>query len=459
MGRRKNTAANVFNEPSPGDDLYDDDEVLEPGEPRTRQVEVNSVTRRRYIEEEPLQTQLIEDTVPAPADPFAMFSEVLTADQTARIRLWFLPFYEIDGKASARNPEGRRYLATIDYDPARPDLVLEQVRARLPQGGTVQLELTVDGKLHKRGLLQVMPTPLSINSVNTGNPAPASPTVQVVSPGTDPLAMMRSQIDFAKEFINVAKDLMPQPAAPAAAPAVERPLNDRLLETLVVKAFEADKVPADRFTEVLTALSGGKQEPGLIQTALETIGPHLGTFLTQIGSGVNAWLLRVASGGAAAPVTATLQPTAASSPAAAAEPGQLAPDPAQHAYMRTVNRLVDDMLEHVACVNRGALGIDPYSAAESVADLLNRFPQHEVILSTVRAMLAVDTTPEQVIELCSMLFVESPAYPYLIEAKSNNAAREWVGALQIAAREILAGEENADERPIENESEPAHAEA
>ena len=407
--------------------------------PPTKTVEV--IERHSYMKEVPVEDvnaiSATKDEEPQAPDVFAMFNEIVSANQSALLRIWRLPNYDIDGRTSM-NATDREYCGSVSYN-ADNAILLDQISGRVPMGGMVQLELFADGAIRKRGLLKLIKKADAINPAYTGQGGPSLVINQPqASNGArlNPSETVRDTLGLLKDMGEVMKTFMPVPVVPAAAETPEpAPLKDRLLEGILVSAFKGDNVPGDRFDKVLEVLAGGKSEPSWIDALVSGVAPHIGPVLNQIGPGLNALLMRLATG---APVEASSVPVQTSSSGALSEgasQAESAPDPVQRAWQRVLFRLLDDMWEHVEAVNRGALGISVTSAAEAIADLADRFQDNEQIMGTIGQMLSLP--PEQVIEACALM-VPPALTERIIGMKSSAAALAWLVELQVTTREILA---------------------
>jgi len=441
MGRAK-AAKNELTPELPPDD------VLEaPPRPRTRDVQVNQVTRRQYVEQEPLEPgddddtggemQVLEDD--AWADPFAPFSEIVGAGHgDATIRIWRLPRYDIDGKTAMRSTE-RIYSGSVPYSADNP-FMLDLIQSKVTDGGMCTLELIGEGgRVQRRGLLRVAPT--------APPPAPTTPAavaapvvVQPAAPAIDPLMVVKQHAESFVAVANVIKQLQPEyPPAPAAQVEPAQP-KAQLFEAVLVEMVKSQK--PDSLERVADLLSGGR-DSGWLETTIKEVGPHVGNFLTQIGPGVNMWLMRMAGGQpqsvAAAPAV-SLADAGTASPGAAGAPPM---DASERAWRRVLFRLVDDLLENFALLQAGHLGLDVHSAAEAVADLAGRFAGNQQIIATIEQLLTI--APAAVIDACCLM-TPPQVGERLLPLKEHPPSLDWLTELQTEVRAIQqqSGEPDAE---------------
>ena len=435
MGRQKKTDTA----------LPSDEEVLEapPATPRTRNVEVNQVTRRRYTEQEPLEDdasemEVVEDE--AWADPFGPFNEIVGAGAgDATIRIWRLPRYDVDGKTAMRTTE-REYCGSVPYSPDNA-FVLDSIQARVPKGGMCTLELIGEGaRVQRRGLIRIASTEPATPPATSNGQNPI--VIQPAAPPVDPFATVKQQAESLVAVADLLRKLQPEPP-PAPAPlqietAAVAP-RQQLFETVLVEMVKSSK--PDSLDRVADLLSGGR-ESGWLETTIKEVAPHVGGFLNQIGPGLNMWLMRMAGG---QPVAAPAGVATSSSPA----PAGAAVDPSERAWRRVLYRLVDDLLENHGLLQTGQLGLDIHSSAEAVADLAARFAGNQQITATIEQLLTL--APAQVIDACCMMITPQLA-ERLVPLKEHEASKTWLLELQSQVREIQ--NESAPESP-----EPAAADA
>lgn len=185
-----------------------------------------------------------------------------------------------------------------------------------------------------------------------------------------------------------AKIVGNSPAAPQAAPApvaVEKPLEDRLLETVIVKALEkGDDSTLDKVLDVLRPT----KEPSLLERLGEFVSPMLPA-VAEIAK--NLILSRQQQ-----PMpTSTSESTAANPNSTTAQgesiPSRLAPqmpvDPAQRAWQRVFQRMVEDCLD----------GASVFASVSAIEDLETRFPQFGPMIDGL-----VNSQPQEILSLASI---------------------------------------------------------
>lgn len=420
-------------------------------ENKTRQVKVNAFERREYIEEEP-----IVSTDPAADvfsdDPFAEFNQIVTDNKQATVHIWRLPNYEVDGRTSPNGTE-REYCGSIIYQQG-DDTLLHQIQQRVPMGGVVSLELKQSGQYQSSGLLKIIRPP----NVPMATQQHGFPPITINQPNPQhviakPFEGVKEAFSLLREMGETMKAVMPlPPIIPAATNGAEQQpsIKDRILEGVIIKAFEGDKVPSDRFDRVLDVLGGGgRNEPGIVESIVQGVAPHLGTFLQGISSGLNALLMRLATG---TPVVEATVSSQTASIAGALTEGQQRPtepiDPAEYAWQRTLGRILDDLFEHVSAIVQARAPVDVHSSAEAIIDLGSRFQANEQITATIDQLLTLP--PDQVIDLCTTM-VPGKIQPHVAELKKSQAAILWLVELQNETKAILA--DNQGESTSENETE------
>jgi hypothetical protein len=412
------------------------EEVLDEA-PRTRPVKVSSVTREEYVREDPVIDPedeagvILEDE--APPDLFSTFNEIAQNNQNSLLRIWRLPNYDIDGKSSTRSTE-REYCGSVEYDASAASLI-DQIRGRVPEGGMLTLELFFNGGVRKRGLLRVKP-----QAQAAGTATQHGASVVINQPANDaaisPVEMMREQMKLAKDLVSMARDLQPPAPTINVGGATESEANttqDRLLETVLIKALERDKTPIDRVLEVLSGR--GAKEP----TLMETLAPIIGEVLKAFAPTINAAIQRnaaAAAPGHAPPAAAPQLATPAGGPVAAP-----AVDPVNRAWFRVVLRMLEDCTEHVELSKVSGDRISVIPSAEAIADLAGRFP--EQLTPTIQTLIT--STPENVLELCAMMLDAGGQEHIRNNLMPYPAAAAWIAELQTECTRIF----NETSEPID----------
>lgn len=415
-----------------------------------RVIEEHSYEKEVPIIEEAVAAKEEEPQVP---DIFSTFNEIVSTNQSAILRIWRLPNYEIDGRASTYATD-REYCGSVPYS-ADNAALLDQIQGRVPIGGMLQLELFADGAVRKRGLLKLIKAPQAINPTY-GNgqqgthlvinqPAAATVPQQQVSPAE----VMREHMSLAKDLVAMARDLAPP--APTinlgeARQAEEKPMEERLFEAVLVKALESGKTPVDR---VIDALSGRRSEPSTMETILEVVkafAPTVDKVAQEFISMQRQARAQQAQNAAPAPTQLGNLPTepVSAEPVIEGEQQQPSPpvDPVGRAWMRVLYRLLEDCTEHVALSQVSADRISVIPSAEAIADLADRFP--EQLGPTIEQVLAA--TPDDVLTMCGMLLGEAGRAHIEVHLKPFPAAAAWIEELQTTCKNILSEPDESQEK-------------
>jgi hypothetical protein len=420
-------------------------------ETKTRQVKVRTVTNEEYVREEPAIDVEVETEQEEWADPFASFSEIVTDNQQATIHIWRLPNFETDGGRTSPNGTVREYCGSVIYR-ENDDTLLHEIQQRVPLGGVVSLELKQGGNYQKSGLLRLAKPPGVATS--NGQHSQAFPPITINQPAAqqapmaDPMLAIERQAETFLKVAEVIKKLQPEPQAQVVNSNgdVEPPtMRDRLLEGVILKMVESPK--PDSLERVADLLAGGRQETSWTDTIIAALAPAVPEILRTIGPGLNALMLRFASGGqqtSPQPVTATSsgvqEPPPAQPQLTGEQPASPAPppmSPVERAYVKTLMRLLEDCMEHaeVSAVSADRISVTP--AAESIVELVDRFP--EQLNSTVAALL--EAPPLSVFDMCASVI--TPHAAQILALKEKPGAVEWIEELQTETKRILS-ETNED---------------
>lgn len=431
--------------------------VVDEGVPETKTVRVleqHSYTKEVPIIEEATAAIIEEDTQP---DIFSTFNEIVSTNESALLRIWLLPKYDIDGRASIHATD-REYCGSIPYNSDNA-VLLDQIQGRVPMGGMVQLELFANGAIRKRGLLKLIKqaVPISNNYNPPGThlvinqpPAPAG------APATAPMTMVEQAESFLK-VADVIKRLQPEQVQSVQRETVDdpsRPIGERILETLTLKALESDKVPIDR---LLDAIGGGRKEPSMWEGVMEVIkafAPTIDKVVSQMMATQAAQQRAIlASQGVQTPAPAqSVGQLGEGAETASNEQGEASQpvDPISRDWFQLIIRMLEDCTRHVELASVGGGGKSVVPTAESVIELMERYPAE--LGPTIAQLLTVE--PMQVIDLCSMMMVEQPQVQAHIERvlKPSTAAVEWITSLQEECKRII---EDAKQEEDDNEDKKA----
>lgn len=418
------------------------DKKVSTSKAETRKVRVHE--QRTYVEEEPIAEDFTEaEFEEIPTNPIEEFLRSIDTDRVLNMHVFALPTFSKDGRFTARHTE-RSFVTTFPFTNEEVENYRQRVQYCVPQGGHFAFELRERGLIVKAWVEQISPAPgYKPAQANNGFGFPPPPVINVNSPEqskpTDSLTMMREQMGLAKDLVAMAKDLTPPPPVVNVGTASDEPapasLKDKILEGVIMTAFKGDSVPADRFDRVLEVLGGGRPEPSWLDSLMSGIAPHLGNILGQVGPGLNAMLMRLATGApveASAP-TPMMATTSGVIPPEQTEQAQV--DPAEYAWRRVLGRILDDVFEHTAAVTQGRLGIDVHSSAEAVVDLGARFSENPQITGVIEQLLGA--SPEQVIALCATM-VPPQVQERVLALAQNGAAVVWIGELQQETKAILS---------------------
>jgi len=430
----------------------------EPAPPAARRVR----TVRTEEFNEPIEVAAVEvEPEPEPEDdyidPFALFGEYVSEPDSCKIHIWLLPHYDKNRKVSA-NGGGRIYRGTIAYEPEN-DSMLEEIQTRVPEGGTVVLELRERGSFKNQGLLHLGAQP-------EGPPPPApGPPPYVPPPGPSAGELFDQQLVMFERFTEAARKMIPPPPTLAVdngkdnkAPTDERPFEDRLLETVVMKALDSDK-PSGTLDKVLDAIGGrGQKAPGFGEQILILLAPALNELAKAAIPFLQSYIATMTQAGApqkpAGPeppaAAAQLPPAQPPSPAAAGGPTAPAIDPVQRNWMRTIIRILENCEEQARVAEADTsieLSVEP--SAIEVAELYFRF--NNELGMTVDAILAAE--PVGVFELCALV-MPAQLHQAIAGLQSQPAAVAWVARLQARIREVIAENQGGDDDEPEPEPNP-----
>lgn len=208
----------------------------------------------------------------------------------------------------------------------------------------------------------------------------------------------------------------PGPSQPQPV-ATEKPLEERLLETVVVKALETNP-DGSTLDKVLDVLGGGKaKEPSL----MESIGEFLKPLVPVVGEMAMKYMMQQQMNQASPQPAQPVQPQAPAQPAH--DPGKLPPAspaqsqllPEQKSFLKLLARIRDDCEDNM-----------PFDGViASVESFEMRYPTHPgvTILQTVApqdilGQIGLEATPERV---------------------------QWILGLQAALKDV----EEEEEQPLE----------
>lgn len=401
----------------------------------TRPVKVHETTRREWVEDKPVEispddVEVIEDETEdeeSEPDLFSTFDEMVELSETAQLRLWQLPNFERDGRASMHGTN-RVYCGQIEYH-AKDAGMLDKVAARVPDGGTVQVQLFVDGRVRRQGLVKLLKTPAAPPNPfiiqTTGNGA-----------GVTPLEIAKQQMSFAKDLYAMAREMMPQQAAAQIAPAEtaatssEPTTGDRLIEAVLLRAIEGN-VPDNRLERILNALTGRAEKPSGFA---DSLAPVIGDLVKHLGPAIGVMAHRWAIAQPGPPLPQAAPATPGAPPGAAPLTPAATPDAA---WVKVVRRLVEDLAD----------GCNPNASAEAIVDLLDRFPQFEPQIEGL-----LNSEPPAVINLCAMVMANPAESQFVSSLQTHPQAIAWVQALQNDVKTILqeSAEDEGEEIPGED---------
>lgn len=406
-------------------------------EPKTRKVRVNE--QRSYVDEEVIEeavdAELVEDTE---INPIQAFLQGIDNSRQLTMKVFLLPNFYKDGKRSIRANE-RPFVTQFPFSNDDIQDYQQRIQQACPSGGMFQIELREGWQMVKIWEEPISQAPGYQPGNNPPHPSTSYPIIvnpamnPQPAPVADPMVMIERQAESFLKVAQVIKQLQPeqQPVPVTVNENPERPLQERLVEGLVLKLVENDKLPGDRLDKVLDAL-GGRPETNWVESLLTAVGPQIGTVLANIAPGINALLFRLAG----SPQTTSPSPVVTATSPGIQQQESLPPDPAQRAWFRVLNRILEDLFYHVECVSSGALGVDVHSSAEAVADLGGRFVEHQQLTTTLAGLISPETTPEQVIDLCAMMVPQGS--DRILALKEMQTAKDWIKELQEETRDIIS---------------------
>jgi hypothetical protein len=419
--------------------------------PQTRKVRVNE--QRSYVDEEiiDIEAEQIAIEEEQPPDPIVEFLRSLDTERVLTLHAFVHPKYEIDGRVGTHAE--RVYVTSFNFTADETETYRSRIQYCYPQGGMFQFELRERGVVLKKWHEKLSAAPGHEAPPKNPFPFPSPPVINIrtpdqkVEPAVSPIQVLKDQFATMKEMVGIVKDLMPP------APVVnvgettngqsngDQPLGDRLLETVLIKALESGKTPADKIFEYLA--NGKREKPGF----MDSLGPVLAEIAKGLTPVLSMGIQQYMRSAGAAQAQAQGQPAPAVSEPAQLEAGSAVPvmpslDPSERAWRRVVQRMLEDCFEHVQIRAASAVdGINVATAASAIVDLLDRFPEQ---LTQVVEML-LQSPAEEVIEMCATL----QPNPQLAEAvktlAQQPAALNWIVELQTETKKIIAEGGEGDE--------------
>lgn len=415
--------------------------------PKTRKVRVHE--QRTYVDEEPVIDVEAEDVIEVEeANPIQAFLSAIDNSRSLTMKVFLLPNFYKDGKRSIRANE-RPFVTQFPFSNEDIQDYQQKIQQACPAGGMFQIELREGWQVVRiweepiaaapgyqepsAATRQQNTYPIIVNPAMNPQPPPAA----------SPVDVMREQMSLAKDLVSMAKDLAP--VAPVvhvgngtSAEPGERPLEEKLFETVLIKALESGKTPIEK---VLDAMSGRRSEPGVMEMVLEVakvFAPTIDRITQEFIAMQKQARAQAPQQAAAAPAnlgTLPAEPVSTES-ATEGEPQspQPAPDPASRAWFKTLVRALEDCTEHVELQKVSADSISVVPAAEAIADLVDRFP--EQLEATITQVL--ETSPEQVLELAAMMLGEQGRAHIEAHLKPFPVALTWIAELQETCKNILS---------------------
>lgn len=382
-------------------------------QPKTRRVSVVQNETRRFVEEEPeandddanddgedLELEPVIET----RDSVQEFLDSITAERAYMMRVWALPTYSADGKASNR-VENKIWVTSFEFGPDETITYSDKVKASHNWASTPGAKTTFFLQVVKRadnGMWCIAkhwaetiaaPLPGYIPPVSAAASAPVGPPPE---PPVKQVETLKEQMSMFREMVGFAKELMPAPPAPVTpqtngtgeSNGERPPIGERILEAGMAAILGRQDTPVDTVVSILSGLTE-KQRPwyeGLFE-ALESFAPYAGAganALLQAGAGwiqMKAQATAIENAARAQAMGATNRPAPAAPaglPAAALpqapapgapvqEPTQPAPDqlnrattaaasaqlnPFQQAWLRVIDFTVTQCAEQVK-ISRG----------------------------------------------------------------------------------------------------------
>lgn len=401
---------------------------------KTRAVAV--VKTERYTDEVPVE-EPAEDEVAVTGEPEQvdlideLFAEV-DASRTMRMYAWCLTEFARNGLRGRRAP-GAAYVCDFPFTETDALTYQSNIQARYPTGGMFYIEVRGDfvdkNGMDRNGVIkswseqiagipgynqpqqqQQGPYPIIVNT-----PPPHERQSQQSQPTTqlNPAEMMREHMLLARDMVTMAKDLMPPPQpininGSDRNAAEDKPIEDKLFETVVTKALETD-TEGKRLDKVLEALGGRRNSGfdwgGMLEGLTKAILPMAMQFGMQYVQAQRG---------------ATISSQPGSDNQQALPAGQPVPvfnvpvDPGERAWFFCVRHLFEN------CTN----GMPARGTANAIIDVLDQYqhlePVVEPVLKAESGELAIDFLT-LVDQRCEQL-------------KQSPAAIAWVAKVQEEAR-------------------------
>ncbi len=426
---------------------------------KVRKVRVHE--QRTYVNEEPIEEEFVEiEAEEIPTDPIADFLEGLDTDRQLTLHVFVHPNFLRDGKIGSRSE--RMFVTSFAFSADEPETYRQRVQYCYPQGGMFSMELRERGVIVKRWEEKLSPVPgYEAPAKQNGYPFPPPPTVSIRMPesqtheAVSPLQVVRDQFGMMREMVSVMKELTPAPPVVNVGETTrnpnvdERPLGDRILEAVTLKALENKDTPIDR---ILDALGGGRKEPGWMETFAPVLAELAKSLAPAISMGIQAYVrnqtmqAQSVQNGQQPPAEGGTNGVPGQAPAAL--PPSPPMDPAERAWRITVRRLLEDCFEHVSISAVSPDGMSVIPASTNIVDLLDRFQNNEQLVAMVQVLLNAD--PAEVVDLCAMLQTDETSFNQVTKLKEAPPALVWLKELQEETKKTLAeGSEGGEDAPTE----------
>lgn len=412
---------------------------------KTRKVRVHE--QRTYVDEEPVVEEMELELEPTPADPIADFLQSLDTERQLTLHIFVHPNFSRDGKVGSRAE--RMFVTSFAFTGDEPETYRQRAQYCYPQGGMFTMELRERGAIVKRWEEQLSPVPGHEPPIKSnGYPFPPPPTVSIRMPETqqphiepvNPLQVVRDQFGMMREMVSVMKDLSPAPPVVNVGEqqrlADERPIGDRILEVVTLKALENKDTPIDR---ILDALGGGKREPSWIESLMPVVVELAKAAGPALSVGIQMWMRNQAM--AAQQIIHVGPPAESGTPnGVGTTPAALPPsppmEPAERAWRITVRRLLEDCFEHVTISAVSPDGMSVIPASTNIVDLLDRFQNNEQLVTMIQLLL--NSEPTEVVDLCAMLQTNEGDFNEVTGLKEKPAALAWLKELQEETKKTLS---------------------
>lgn len=412
-----------------------------PVQPGTKRVTVQEVYEEPIEEAVDAATE-VEGYEP---DPVEDFINRIEQERQLDMFVYALPNYFQDGRTAIRGTL-RLFVTRFPFGPDDIATFEQRIQLAYPSGGMFDLELRDNGKPVKKFTRAVAPLPghQSQQQHQTSgypiivNPPAAPASNQPQQPQLNPRDMLRDQMSFVKDMIQIAKEMTPAPIAPVQGPTdiandprfVEVQTRVAMMDKLIGLAGNNAPLAERLLGKFLNDEAGGEQQgPNWIQLGIELLknAPTIIQSIAQYAPMMQARQPQQNGAGGYQP-TITRASSTALPPAPANTDGQqqqqppAAVDLLTQRWQQVIRRLVEDCAASASIDN----------SVNSVLDLYESAPPTRPTIDQLTV-----ATPAEVITLCAASSNTQQEFTYVMGLAQYPAPLQWVSELQTVLREEL----------------------